>query len=95
MCPYQRVHSQFGKEGKKQAVAMYQRSADIAVLAYGYEHPVSVAALTELEAGFDTPRAAPSRHCCLCFIITARTQYTLHGFEHVQLKSVGNMVARV
>jgi hypothetical protein len=35
---------------------MYQRSADIAVLAYGYEHPVSVTALTELEAGFDTTR---------------------------------------
>ena len=56
VCSYQRVHSQFGKEGKKQAVALYQRSADIAVLAYGYEHPVSVTALTELEAGFDTTR---------------------------------------
>jgi hypothetical protein len=42
---YCSVHSQFGKEGKKEAVLLYQRSADIAVLTYGYEHPISVAGL--------------------------------------------------
>ena len=55
------LHSQFGKEGKREAIALYLRAADVAVLAYGYEHPVTVAALTTLEEVRRVKHLPPTR----------------------------------
>jgi hypothetical protein len=46
----------FGKEGRREAIELYERSSDIMVMEYGWAHPATVAAHTALEV-------APGRQC--------------------------------